>query len=80
MQLNLSLTIGVFLLGAFAGALLVWVYFANVRQQMREEFAEELRCALYPKYRQGARVLKWLMQPCDEDSPPPVSPKTDLIP
>jgi len=69
MQLNLSLTIGVFLLGAFAAALLVWIYFAKVRQQMREEFAQELRCALYPKYRQGARVLKWVMQPCDEDSP-----------
>ncbi len=75
MQLNLSLTIGVVLLGAFVGALLVLLYYAGIRQRIREEFAKELRCALYPKYRQGRRAVKWVMQPCDEDSPPRISIK-----
>ena len=75
MHLNLYFTIGAFLLGAFAGALLVSLYYAGIRQRIRDEFSEELRRALYSKYREGTRVVRWVMQPCDEDSQPQVSIK-----
>lgn len=51
MLLNTPLAIGVFLLGAASGALLVSLRYLAFRNKIRAEVAEDLRLALFPKYR-----------------------------